>query len=91
MECEWVLRAGYRLNAQLIALSMRNLLSLQNIEASDPITTQQTLQGHEAGLDFAHALHAAQRRDGESFATLEKQFVQRAPKASVLGVTLVKT
>ena len=90
MECEWVLRAGYRLDPKLIAASMRDLLSLHNIDASDPVLTQQALQGYEAGLDFADALHAAQRLDGETFATFDKQFVQRAPKAGVLGVKLVK-
>ena len=91
MECEWVLRAGYQLNAKLIAASMRDLLSLQNIEATEPVIAQQTLQGYEAGLDFADALHAAQRPDGETFATFDKKFVQRAPKAGVRGVMLVKT
>ena len=91
MECEWVLRAGYRLDAELIAASIRDFLNLHNIDASDLVLTQQTLQGYEAGLDFADALHAAQRLDGESFATFDKQFVQRAPRAGVLGVKLVKT
>ncbi len=90
MECEWVLRAAYRLDAKLIAASMRDLLNLQNIEASQPVLTQRALQGYEAGLDFADALHAAQRLDGEAFATFDKQFVQRAPKAGVAGVMLVK-
>ena len=59
MGCEWVLRAGYRLDANLTAISMRDLLMLHNIEASEPVITQKTLQGYEAGLDFADALHAA--------------------------------
>lgn len=91
MECEWVLRAGYHLDAKLIAASMRDLLGLSNIDASDPVTTQHVLRGYEAGLDFADALHAAQRVEGETFATFDKKFVQRAPKAGVLGVRLVKT
>lgn len=90
MECEWVLRAGYRLNAKLIAASMRDLLSLHNIEAADSVLTEQVLRSYEAGLDFADALHAAQRPDGETFATFDKQFVQRATKAGVFGVKLVK-
>ena len=90
MECEWVLRAGYGLDAKVIAESMRDLLGLHNIKAFDPVITQQALQGYEAGLDFADALHAAQRLDGEAFATFDKQLVQRAPRAGVLGVKLVK-
>ena len=90
MECERVLRAGYKLEAKIIAASMRDFLSLHNIDAADPVLTQQTLQGYEAGLDFADALHAGQRTDGETFATFDKQFVQRAPKAGLLGIKLVK-
>ncbi|MBC7608527.1 MAG: type II toxin-antitoxin system VapC family toxin [Polaromonas sp.] len=90
MECEWVLRAAYRLDAALIAESIRSLLTLDNIDALDAALTQQVLQGYEGGLDFADALHAVQRREGESFATFDRQFVKRAPKAGVLGVKLVK-
>lgn len=91
MECEWILRAGYGLDAKLIAASMRDLLGLYNIEASEPVLSLQALQGYEAGLDFADALHAAQRAEGEAFATFDKKFVQRAAKAGVAGVRLVKT
>ena len=91
MECEWVLRASYKLDAALIAASMRDLLTLQNIDALDLTLTQQVLQGYEAGLDFADALHAAQRSDGESFVTFDKKFAQRAPKAGVHAVKLLKS
>jgi predicted nucleic acid-binding protein len=91
MECEWVLRGRYRLDAALIAASFRDLLAVQNIDALDPVLTQQALQGYEAGLDFADALHAAQRRDGERFVTFDRQLARRAPKAGVLAVSLLKT
>lgn len=91
LECEWVLRGGYKLDAALIAASFRDLLALQNIDALDPVLTQQALQGYEAGLDFADALHAAQRRDGERFMTFDRQLARRAPKAGVLAVSPLKT
>lgn len=90
MECEWVLRAVYRLDAALIASSFRDLLALQHIDALDPVLTQQALRGYEAGLDFADALHAAQRRDGERFITFDRQLARRAPKAGVLAVVLLQ-
>ena len=90
MECEWVLRGSYRLDAALIAASFRALIALQNIDALDRVLTQQALQGYEAGLDFADALHAAQRRDGERFVTFDRQLARRAPKAGVLAVSLLK-
>ena len=91
MECEWVLRGSYQIDKALIAHSFRDLLALQTIDAMDPVLTQHALQGYEAGLDFADALHAAQRRDGERFATFDRQLARRAPKASVLAVTLLKS
>jgi predicted nucleic acid-binding protein len=90
MECEWVLRGSYRLETALISASFRDLLALQNIDALDPVLTQQALQGYESGLDFADALHAAQRRDGERFVTFDRQLARRAPKAGVLAVALLK-
>ena len=90
MECEWVLRAVYRLDPALIAASFRDLLALRHIEALDPVLTQQALRGYEAGLDFADALHAAQRRDGERFATFDRSLARRAPKAGVLAVVLLQ-
>jgi predicted nucleic acid-binding protein len=90
MECEWVLRGSYKLDAALIAASFRDLLALQNIDAMDPVLTQHALQGYEMGLDFADALHAAQRRDGERFATFDKQLARRASRAGVLAVALLK-
>jgi predicted nucleic-acid-binding protein len=90
MECEWVLRGSYKLDVAVIASSFRDLLALQNIDALDPVLTQQALQGYEAGLDFAGALHAAQRRDGERFLTFDRQLARRAPKAGVLAVALLQ-
>lgn len=90
MECEWVLRASYRLDATLIASCVRDLLALENIDALDPVLTQQALEGYEAGLDFADALHAAQRRDGDRFATFDRQLARLAPNAGVLAVALLK-
>jgi predicted nucleic-acid-binding protein len=89
MECEWVLRGSYQLDASLIAASFRDLLALHNIEALDPVLTQHALQGYEAGLDFADALHAAQRRDGERFVTFDRPLTRRAAKAGVLAVELL--
>lgn len=91
MECEWVLRACYTLDAKLIGQSFRDLLALQNIDPLEPLLTQKALDGYQAGLDFADALHAAQRREGASFATFDKPLVRRAPKAGLSGVVLVSS
>ena len=73
MECEWVLRGAYGIGADVIGASFRDLLALHNIDALDPLLTQQVLQAYEAGLDFADALHALQRREGERFATFDRR------------------
>ncbi len=90
VECEWVLRASYGLDAPRIAASLRDFLALEHIDALDPVLTQQALQAYVAGLDFADALHAAQRQDGARFVTFDRQLVRRAPRAGVLGVSLLK-
>lgn len=90
MECEWVLRGCYKIEAGEIAQCFRDLLALQHIDALDPMLVQRTLQGFEAGLDFADALHAAQRRDGERFATFDRRLASLAPRAGVPGVALLK-
>ncbi len=91
MECEWVLRACYELDAKLIGASFRDLLALQNIDPLEPVLTEKALDGYQAGLDFADALHAAQRREGASFATFDKPLVRRAPKAGLRGVVLLSS
>jgi predicted nucleic-acid-binding protein len=90
MECEWVLRGGYKLEARVIPTCFRDLLALEHIDTLDPVLVQRALQGYEAGLDFADALHAAQRRDGDRFATLDKRLARRAPRAGVPDVALLK-
>jgi len=89
MESEWVLRACYCLNATLIAQSFRDLLTLHNIDALDAALIERVLDSYEAGLDFADALHACQRREGETFVTFDKPLVRRAPKAGLKGVVLL--
>lgn len=86
MECEWVLRGSYRFDAALIAASFRDLLALQHIDALEPALTQQVLKAYEAGMDFADALHAMQRREGDRFATFDRQLARRAARAGVAWV-----
>lgn len=90
MECEWVLRGAYALDAPTIDASLRSFLSLKNISPADSVLTQRTLDAYSAGVDFAAAMHAAQCADGERFATFDKAFAKRASKAGLRGVALLK-
>lgn len=90
MECEWVLRACYHLSATQIESALRSFLNLHNVGTTDPVLAQSVLDAYAAGLDFADALHALQRPDGEPFATFDKPLVRGARKAGVRGVVLLK-
>jgi predicted nucleic acid-binding protein len=89
LECEWVLRACYGLAPPTIAAAFADLLALEPITPLDPVLTQIALDGYRRGLDFADALHAAQRHDGAQFVTFDRSLAKRAPKAGVLGVRLL--
>jgi predicted nucleic-acid-binding protein len=88
MECEWVLRGGYRLEPAEISRLLSGLLELQNIDAQEPALAEATLKAYAAGLDFADALHALQAGD-QGFATFDKTLVRRAAKIGLRGVGLV--
>lgn len=89
LECEWVLRAGYGLDAATIAASFRSLLDLENVDAADPALMVRALSAYEGGIDFADALHAAQCAAGEAFATFDRAFAKRAAKAGLPAVVLI--
>lgn len=86
MECEWVLRGFYKLDAPTIALSLREFLSIENVDAEHPAQVLAILAAYEAGLDFADAVHAYQRPEDEPLLSFDRQFVRRAAKAGVRGV-----
>ncbi len=91
MECEWVLRAVYALDAATIDACLRGFLALHHIEPSDPALTLRTLDGYSAGLDFADALHAAQCPIDDRFVTFDRTLAKRATMAGLPGVTLLKS
>ena len=91
MECEWVLRACYALQAATIEASFRDFLNLQNISAAEAVLAQRVLDAYASGLDFADALHAAQCSDGQRLVTFDKNFAKNARKSGLHGVTLLKS
>ena len=86
MECEWVLRAAYGMDAALIAQLFRQLLALKEVAPQSPALTERVLAAFEAGMDFADALHALQTPEGAKFATFDAALVKRATRAGVRGV-----
>lgn len=91
MECEWVLRGSYGLDARMIDECFRHFLVLENICAAEPALTQRVLDAYSSGLDFADALHAAQCAEGVRLVTFDKAFAKGAAKAGMRGVSLLRS
>ena len=89
MECEWVLRAAYGMDAARIAKLFRHLLALEHITAQPQALIERVLDAFEAGMDFADALHALQTPEGSSFATFDATLVKRSIRAGLRGVVRV--
>ncbi len=89
MECEWVLRGAYGMDAARIAALFRQLLALGPITAQSSALIERVLDAVEAGMDFADALHALQTPEGESFATFDAALVKRSARAGLRGVMRV--
>lgn len=58
------------------------LLGLSNVEAEDPGRIAKALQWHQAGLDFADALHLASSQHCEELYTFDKSFAKKGKDVS---------
>jgi predicted nucleic-acid-binding protein len=90
LEAEWVLRSVAKLSAQTIAEAYRSLMETENISFANEAVLLRAISAYELGMDFADALHAAQVKNNDTFATLDKDFAKRAPKAGFEHVYLLK-
>jgi len=89
MECEWVLRGFFKLEAKTIALNFREFLNSEGMEAQNPVQINAILDAFEGGLDFADAVHAFQRDEGCALLTFDKIFAKRAAKLGLEGIQLL--
>jgi len=78
LETEWVLRFAYKFKPVEICTALRKLFGLPNVHLSNSSLVSQTLQWHEAGLDFADAFHLAQSQNHDDFYTFDEKFVKKA-------------
>lgn len=78
LETEWVLRYAYNYEPAQITNAFRKLFGLPNVNTKDADTLALALSWHEAGLDFADALHLAQAAHCEHMLTFDQRFVKRA-------------
>lgn len=80
LETEWVLRGGYRLPRAEVVRLLRALLGLPELATEDPSRVARALEWHEAGIDFADALHLSGGAGAERFATFDEKLVKAARK-----------
>jgi len=78
LETEWVLRAAYGFSSAEIGRFFRALLGLSGLQTDDPERIDRALDGYDAGLDFADALHLALVGGAEAFATFDRRLARRA-------------
>ena len=83
-----MLRYSYGLAPDAIVRAMRALLGLPNLTAEDEDEVLQALVWHEAGMDFADALHLASSALAKRFLTFDAKFAKKARALGATGVTL---
>jgi predicted nucleic-acid-binding protein len=86
LETEWVLRYAYKYDASDIIRAFRMVLGLPNIEAEDAGRLASALTWHQAGMDFADALHLASSQECAMLYTFDREFVKKGKNISVCEV-----
>jgi predicted nucleic-acid-binding protein len=87
LEAEWVLRSAYGFPPAGIQRFFRALLGLPGMYAEESARTLRALDGYEAGLDFADALHLSFVGAADAFATFDTKLARRARR--VMGIRAV--
>jgi predicted nucleic-acid-binding protein len=82
LETEWVLRAAYDLKPADICSAFRALFGLENVALANGALIALAITWHEAGLDFAGALHLALSQEHASLKTFDADFIKRARSLS---------
>jgi predicted nucleic-acid-binding protein len=80
LETEWVLRAAFDLTPADICTALRRVCGLPNVTVSDGRLVAQVIDWHEAGFDFADALHLASSKDQDTLKTFDAGFIRNARK-----------
>ncbi len=85
LEFVWVLgsSSGYNLPRPVVIERVKHVLGLPNIITQDEDIVVLALNWHEAGMDFADALHLASSLPVEAFATFDKKILSNAEKLKI--------
>jgi predicted nucleic-acid-binding protein len=86
LETEWVLRYAYKYDASEIIRAFRMLVGLPNVEAEDSGKLANALTWHQAGLDFADALHLASSQQCDALYTFDREFANKGKRVSACEV-----
>jgi predicted nucleic-acid-binding protein len=89
LEAEWVLRSIYEYEPEQIAVALRRLAGLPNVEVEDPGAVAQALDWYQQDLDFADALHLASKAKSGSFLSFDQKLVKRAQRTGCNWVSLL--
>jgi predicted nucleic acid-binding protein len=84
LETEWVLRSVHGYAPTQISGALRALAGLPRVEIESAVAVARALALHDAGMDFADALHLATADHCEAFVTFDKRCVE---VAKLLGLS----
>lgn len=89
LEAGWVLASRYRYPPKQVVVSIRHFLGLPNVSVEDAWMVDKALGWVADGLDFADALHLAQVRDREGFATFDRDLARLGSRLADLPIRLL--
>ncbi len=84
LEFEWVLRGFYEISRPQIVRILEALCGLENAHLESRGKILSAINGYQAGLDFADALHLASASACEKMTSFDQKFRK---KAKALGMT----
>lgn len=85
LELEWVMRGFYGFTVHQITPVFYHLLKLPQVTIEDRPLVEKAIAQHEAGFDFADALHHASYHGCDSMATFDdKKFARRAKRLALI-------
>jgi predicted nucleic-acid-binding protein len=83
LETEWVLRFSYGLSRAVIGAALDQLASSGSVTLEDPSAIRTAIDAHNAGMDFADALHVASGTGADKFVTFDKKLGAQAARAKL--------
>ena len=86
LETERVLRYTYGFDRVAVAEALGKFCGLPQVVVEDTSTVRQALTWHQAGFDFADALHLAASRQVETFYSFDQALVRKAKRAQIIPV-----